>query len=114
MKGFTHIIPIQGAAGAYGAVKYAFAAGTYVGRGGATAPLITTGLKKVHNVWLGLCPEARSAATTAGVHGVRPCRAAGTPGGFYPLAFRIVAGATVSNLPGMGADATFKWLALGE
>lgn len=86
-----------------------FASGTYYGIGGATAPIISTGLTTIHRVFMQANRTAYTAATT-GVTIPRPCRAPGTLGSFYPIAFKI-------GGQGEGAlntvAATFQWMALG-
>jgi len=114
MFGVTHIVPTFGPAVQKTEHKTGFAAGTYIGTGAATAAIVNTGFKRVHHVWMSLCPSARAAATTDGVYSGRPCIAAGTPGSFYPLVFRLPGGANAVNTLGVSAGATFKWLALVE
>ena len=109
MNGITHIVPIDKSE-----KKFGFAAGKYIGSGAATAAIISTGLTKIYKVWLGKDLEAYSAATADAGFMPKPCKAAGTPGSFYPLIGYIDKGAAVNHSLGVGAAATFSWVALGE
>ena len=89
----------------------AFSAGTYIGTGGATAAIISTGLTTITGVWMQLNKQTYSAATTGMAYG-RPCRAHGTLGSFYPIAFKtgtIGGGGPVLNT----VAGTFAWYAVG-
>jgi hypothetical protein len=113
MHGVTHIVSNLGADNTIqsGQPKIGFTSGTYIGLGGATAPMLHTGLTKVSHVFMSPCYEGRNNATTAACM-CRPCRAAGTPDGFYPLVFKPIGTAAITQ-NGIIAAATFKWLAMG-
>lgn len=87
----------------------AFAAGTYIGTGGATAALVTTGLTTVTMVFMSRNKSAYSGATTGNVISA-PCIAASTPSKFYPIMFSHTGapGPVLNTVAG-----TFRWLALG-
>lgn len=88
-----------------------FAAGTYIGTGGATAAIISTGLTTIHHVFMQINKATYSAATT-GMAYARPCVAHGTLGSFYPIIFKtgtIGGGGPVLNT----VAGTFRWLAIG-
>ena len=70
--------------------------------------IVSTGLQKVEFVWMQTNKEAYSTATTANVI-CRPNLAAGTPGSFYPIAYKNDATPWSLN----DAAATFSWVALG-
>ena len=116
MFGVTHIIPLlEGTSGSKTDVKMGLTAGTYVGRGGATMPCIVTGLDKVHGGWITRERHGYTTATAGGgVYSAHFVRAAGTPGSFYPFVAYIPSNAAAIPTAGLGADATFKWLAIGE
>lgn len=105
---FTTVTASTGYTFVGGAVKR-FAAGTYIGTGGATAALVVTGLASIRQVFMQLNKQAYSAATTGMAYG-RPCRAAGTPGSFYPIAFKLTGapGPVLNTVAG-----TFMWEAIG-
>lgn len=87
------------------------AMGTYYGVGGATAPIIATGLSTISWVELNIRKDGYSTATT-GMAYARPCKAAGTPGSFYPILFKtgtIAGGGPVINT----VAGTFCWAAYG-
>lgn len=86
-----------------------FAAGTVICGGGASVAIKATGLTTVHHVWMNRNNVAYSAATTGCVI-CRPCMAVGTPGSFYPLAFKIASGGAI--VAGTVA-ATYAWFAVG-
>jgi hypothetical protein len=93
-----------------GNVAKQFAAGTYIGVGGATAPIISTGLSSLTHVLIHKIVSGNSAATTGMVF-PRPALAAGTPGSFYPILYKTLAngGITINTVAG-----TFKWVGLGS
>lgn len=115
MLGFTHLVPMQSAGQVYGANKFAFAAGTYIGLGGATANIISSGLTKIHAVWMTRMRDGYTVATAnGGVYACHAAHAAGTPGSFYPFIAYIPSGAAAVPTPALAAAGTIKWLALGE
>ncbi len=89
------------------------ACGTYIGSGAATAALVDTGLTTVHKVLMNLQGYGYSGATHNSAGFPQPDTAAGTPGSFYPLVGYIAPGAAVNYTMGVGAAASFAWLALG-
>lgn len=92
-----------------------FAAGTYIGSGAATAAIVDTGLTTIHHVHLQRNWQSRTAgATTRSSYSPSPAIAAGTPGSFYPLVGFIAPGAAVNHTLGIGAAATFSYVAVGE
>jgi hypothetical protein len=92
--------------------KKTFACGTYIGLGGATAPITTTGLTTVRKVWMSPKVELYASATTLARNYPRPAMAAGTVGKFYPMVYRTAA--TNKNVQlGTGVSATWNWFALG-
>jgi len=108
MNGITHIVPIDKSE-----KKFGFDSGIYIGSGAATAAIISTGLAKVESVWMSKVLDAYAAATADAGYMPKPCKAAGTPGSFYPLIGYIDKGAAVNHTLGIGAAATFRWVALG-
>ncbi len=112
--GVTHIVPILSATDAKNGEKFGFSAGTYIGSGAATAEILSTGLTKIHKVYMNLCKDGFTAATHNSAGFCDPQKAAGTPGSFYPTVVYIAPGAAVNYTKGVGAGATFAWLALGE
>lgn len=91
-----------------------YAVGTYIGSGAATAAIVATGLTTIHHVWLMRNWRSRTAgATTRAWIAPSPALAAGTPGSFYPLVGFIAPAAAVDHTLGIGAGATFSWIALG-
>ena len=89
-----------------------WAAGTYYGIGGATAPITATGLTTIHHVFMNRrrTNYAGAIATTGQVL-CSPCIAPGTVGSFYPILFKIAgaAGAIAVNT----VAGTFSWYAVG-
>jgi len=90
-----------------------FAAGTYIGSGAATAAIVSTGLTTVHKVLMNLYDSAYSGATHNSAGFCQPQHATGTPGSFYPTVVYIAPGAAVNYTLGVGAAATWAWLAIG-
>lgn len=101
---------IRGARGFYfqqGNAKR-FASGTYIGVGGATAPIISTGLTTITHVQMHKTRSAYTTATSVAI--CVPALANGTPGSFYPIAFKAqAAGGIILNT----VSATFRWMAEG-
>jgi len=90
------------------------ASGTYIGSGAATAAIVNTGLTTVHHVFLMRNWQSRTAgATTRAAYSPSPALAVGTPSSFYPLVGFIAPGGAAAHTLGIGAGATFKWLAFG-
>lgn len=85
-----------------------FSAGTYYGIGGATTPIIATGLTTIHHVFANKRGVGYTAATTGNVF-VVPRIAAGTVGSFYLTAYKQPGDAVAIN----SVAGTFSWLALG-
>lgn len=94
-----------------GAVRK-MSAGTYIGFGGATAPITVVGAtirQVIMQRRLGSYPAAGTLDARGGI--CRPCKAAGTPGSFYPRVFRT--GATNKEVyAGNGSSATWQWIAV--
>lgn len=91
-----------------------YAVGTYIGSGAATAAIVSTGLTTIHHVWLMRNWRSRTAgATTRAGISPTPALAAGTPGSFYPLVGFIAPAAVAAHTLGIGAGATFSWIAFG-
>lgn len=115
MKGFTHTVPMQSAGQVFGGNKFAFAAGTYIGLGGATANIISTGLTTLHAVWMTRMRHGYTVATAnGGVYSCHAAHAAGTPGSFYPFLSYIPSNAAAIPTAALASAGTIKWLALGE
>ena len=108
----TQIIAGSGFGFAAGDAKL-FAAGTYIGSGAATAAITSTGLTTVHKVYMNLYGDAYAGATHNSAGFPHPKAATGTPGSFYPTVVYIAPGAAVNYTLGVGAAATFAWLAIG-
>lgn len=87
-----------------------YAAGTVIGTGGASQAIVATGLTTIHHVWVIPRKSVYSTATT-GLQIQRPCLAAGTPGSFYPTAYKLSQGA--ANWALNDVSATRSWFALG-
>lgn len=98
-------------AGAVNATGKSFAAGTYIGIGGATAPITSTGLTRISHVFMSRTRSAYSTATAAAISVPCPCLAAGTPGSFYPIVFRDLGGGAQPSVAAVSA--TWKWFAVG-
>ena len=83
----------------------AFSMGTYIGTGGATAAITSTGLTTIHAVWMNRNRAVYSGATTGNVIAC-PAKAAGTPGSFYPILFKHTGapGPVLNTVAG-----TFPW-----
>lgn len=105
------------AAGGFGMVAGNYkriAVGTYIGSGAATAAIVSTGLTTIHHVILQRNWRSRTAgATTRAGYMPSPALAVGTPGSFYPLVGFIAPAAVVNFTLGIGAGATFSWMAVG-
>lgn len=105
------------AGGGFGMVQNNFkkiATGTYIGSGAATAAIVSTGLTTIHHVFLIRNWQSRTAgATVRAAYMPSPAKAQGTPGSFYPLVGFIPTGASANPQLGIGAAATFPWLAFG-
>jgi hypothetical protein len=87
-----------------------YACGTHWGFGGATSPIIATGLTTIHHVWM----QRRSTGynTATGLNRLcRPSIAGGTLGSFYPIAFKWASAASIWAPP--AAAATYSWFAVG-
>jgi hypothetical protein len=108
VKSTTYVQSGTGYVSGKGDVKQ-YAAGTVITGGGATCAIVATGLTTVHHVWLNRNNVAYSAATT-GCAIYRPCLAVGTPGSFYPIAFKINSGGAIAA---GSVAATCAWFAVG-
>ena len=86
-----------------------FAAGTYIGVGGATTPIRSTGLTTISGVYMVLRRSTVGTATQA-VAMPRPCIAHGTPGSFYPQWVRMNG---LNAAFGLAASATTVFFAVG-
>jgi hypothetical protein len=84
-----------------------YAAGTYIGIGGATAPIKATGLTTIHHVFMNKRGVGYTAATTGQVI-CCPRIAAGTVGSFYPICYAVTHAIAINGVAG-----TFSWMAIG-
>ena len=86
-----------------------FACGTRVCGGGASVPIVATGLTTIGHVFMQRRRNSYSAATT-GNGFPAPARANGTPGSFYPISFKTQAGggSAINSVA-----ATWSWFAVG-
>jgi hypothetical protein len=88
-----------------------YAAGTVYCTGGASSPIVATGLTTIHHVFMNRRVTGYVTATTNNVL-CRPSIAGGTLGSFYPIAFKHT-GVPASIWALGSVAATFTWFAVG-